>query len=169
MASPSITQVTPRIAMTNATAIQQRVASGKIFTGALPQAAGPVRADSPLDTGLSIFKYAQLAADGGGLFFWDNREPLVCSQIHVDLGGAGNITILLVNLDPAHINDDAPAILSGESITIESVTNAAFIALDEARFKTLLLPFQGIQIVTTASGAPQIAQVVASLERTYVR
>lgn len=168
MASPSVTSVTPRLAMTNATAIQQRVASGKIFTGALPQN-GAVRADSPLDLGYSIYKYAQLAADGGGLFFWNNIEPLVCSQIHVDLGAAGDITISLVNLDPTKVNDDLPSVLSGESMIIEQATGVRFIALDEARFKTILLPYQAIQLVTTASGQAQIAQVVASLERTYVR
>lgn len=168
MASPSITKVTSRIAMTNATAIQQRQAAGHLFDGTLPQAAG-VRADSPIDAGFSIYKYAALSADGGGLFFWNNTEPLVCSQIHVDLGAAGNITVKLVNLDPAHINDDQPAILSGESITIEAATGVNFIALDEARLKTLLLPYQAIQIITTNSTAAQIAQVVASLERTYVR
>ncbi len=169
MASPSITAVTQRLAMTNATAIQQRVASAQHFDGTLPQDAGPVRADSPLDTGRAVYKYASLAATGGGLFFWNCLEPLVCSQIHVDLGAAGDITINIVNLDPVHINDDSPSILSGESMQIEASTGVRFIALDEARFKTVLLPYQAIQIITTASGAAQIAQVVASLERTYVR
>jgi hypothetical protein len=168
MATPSITSVVPRIALTNPTAIQQRVASGKVFTGDLPQM-NAVRADSPLDAGASIYKYAQLAADGGGLFFWKTLEPLVCSQIHIDLGAASDVTIKLVNLDPAHVNDDLPTILSGEAITIEAATGVTFVALDEARFKTVLLPYQGIQIITTASGQPQIAQVMASLERTYVR
>lgn len=168
MASPSITPVTPRLALTNATAIQQRCASAQHFDGTLPQLAG-VRADSPVGRDASIYKYASLAASGGGLFFWNTYEPLVCSQIHVDLGGAGDITVKLVNLDPAHVNDDQPSILAGESITIEAATGVSFIALDEARLKTLLLPYQAIQIVTTASGAAQIAQVVASLERTYVR
>lgn len=170
MASPSVTAVTPRVPGNTSTAIQQRVASGKVFNGTLPQATGPVRADSPLYVpGNSIYKYAQLANDGGGLFFWNTNEPLVCSQIHVDLGGSGNITVSIVNLDPAHINDDSPTILTGESITIEAATSVTFIALDEARFKTILLPYQGIQIVTTASGGAQIAQVLASLERSYVR
>lgn len=168
MASPSITPVTARIAQTGAMAIQQRQAAGHVFTGALPQLAG-VRADSPLDAGMAIYKYAPLTADGGGLFFFNNLEPLVCSQIHVDLGAAGDIKIFLVNLDPAHINDDLPTILSGESMLIESSTGAQFLALDEARFKTVILPYQAIQIVTTNSTAAQIAQVVASLERTYVR
>jgi 3-hydroxymyristoyl/3-hydroxydecanoyl-(acyl carrier protein) dehydratase len=168
MASPSITSVTPRIAASISTAIQQRISSGNFFDGTLPQAAGPVRADSPLYVpGNSIYKYAAAAA--GGLFFWNNPESLVCSQIHVDLGASGNITVSIVNLDPAHINDDSPAILAGEAMIIEQATAVRFIALDEARFKTILLPFQAIQIVTTASGAAQIAQVVASLEKTYVR
>lgn len=169
MASPSITSVTKRIAQTGAMAIQQRQASGHLFDGTLPQAAGPVRADSPVDASGAIYKYAPLAADGGGLFFFNSYEPLVCSQIHIDLGASGNINIFVVNLDPAHINDDQPTILSGESILIESSTGQRFLALDEARFKTVLLPYQAIQIVTTNSTAAQIAQVVASLERTYVR
>lgn len=168
MASPSVTVVTKRIAGTASTAIQQRMASGHLFTGALPQAAG-VRADSPVGTDKSIFKYAQLAADGGGLFFWNNNEPLICSQIHIDLGAAGDITINLVNLDPTKVEDDLPAILAGESMLIEQATGVRFIALDEARFKTTIMPYQGIQIITTNSSAAQIAQVVASLERGYMR
>jgi hypothetical protein len=168
MASPSITVVTSRTAQSISTAIQQQVATGKKFTGVLPQA-GAVRADSPVQPGNSCYKYASLAADGGGLFFWNNVESLVCSQIHVDLGAAGDITVSLVNLDPTKINDDQPAILAGESIIIEQSTGVRFIALDEARFKTILLPYQAIQIVTTATAGAQIAQVVASLEKTYVR
>jgi|SRR5580704_557686 hypothetical protein len=168
MASPSITAVTPRIAQTGAMAIQQRVNSTFNFDGTLPQLAS-VRADSPVGIDGTIYKYAPLAAAGGGLFFFNTLEPLVCSQIHVDLGASGDINISIVNLDPAHINDDQPTLLSGESILIESSTGQRFLALDEARFKTILLPYQAIQIVTTTSGDAQIAQVVASLERTYVR
>lgn len=169
MANPSVTTVTPRTPGSSSTAIQQRVAAGQLFNGTLPQAAGPVRADSPLDTGRSIYKYAQLAASGGGLFFWNCNEPLVCSQIHIDLGASGDITVNLVNLDPTTINADVPTLLAGESMLIESSTGVRFIALDEARFKTILLPYQAIQIITTNSTAAQVAQVVASLERTYVR
>jgi hypothetical protein len=168
MASPSVTTVTPRPAQTAATAIQQSVASGYYFSGALPQASS-VRADSPL-VNFSYYKYAQITgAAGGGLFFWNTLEPLVCSQVHVDLGGTGDITVSLVNLDPAHINDDLPSMLSGEIITLEAATGVNYLALDEAHFKCLLLPYQAIQIVTTDSSAAQIAQVVASIERTYVR
>ncbi len=168
MASPSITVVTPRTPSSVATAIQQSISAAGHFDGTLPQAAGPVRADSPLyQPGNAIYKYAAAAA--GGLFFWNTVEPLVCSQIHISSAAAMDITVSLVNLDPAHINDDSPTILSGESLIIEQATGVTFMALDEARLKTLMLPYQGIQIVTTANAQAQIAQVVASLERTYVR
>lgn len=167
MASPSITQVTRREAACWSTAIQQRISAAGNFDGTLPQAAGPVRADSPLSQGNALYKYA--AAAKGGLFFWTNIEPLVCTQIHVDLGAAGDVSVRICNLNPATINDDAPTTLAGEDILIEQATGVTFLALDEARFKTILLPYQAIKIVTSANAAAQIAQIVASLERTFVR
>lgn len=166
MASPSITPITPRQAASWSTAIQQRISASGNFDGTLPQA-GSVRADSPLSQANSIYKY--VAAAKGGLFFWSNTEPLVCTQIHVDLGVAGDVTVKLCNLDPAHVNDDLPVTLAGEDITIEASTNVTFLALDEARFKTILLPYQAIKVITSANGNAQIAQVIASLERTFVR
>jgi hypothetical protein len=146
--------------MSTSTAIQQRINAGSLFTGVLP--AG----DAPLDAGHSIYKYA--AGVLGGLFFWNVREPIICSQIHLDLGAPGDVTVSLVNLDPATI-DTVPAVLAGEEIIIEQATAVRFIALDEARFKTVLLPFQAIRVVTAVTAAAQVCQAVASLERTYVR
>lgn len=166
MASPSITTVTPREAASWSTAIQQTIMSGGNFDGTLPQATG-VRADSPLSQGNAIYKYP--AAAKGGLFFWSNREPLVCTQIHIDLGAASDVTIKLCNLDPTKINDDLPATLAGEDVTIEQATGVTFLALDETKFKVIVLPYQAIKIVSTANAAVQIAQVIASLERTFVR
>jgi hypothetical protein len=164
---PSTFAVTPRLAFTAATAIQQRITAGGNFNGTLPQDSGH-RADSPLyQPGNSIYKYVPVAA--GGLFFWNNVEPLVLSQIHLDLGASSNVTIKLVNLNPATVNDDLPATLAGEEMIIEQATGVTFMALDEARIKTILLPYQGITITSTANAAAQIAQVLASLERTYVR
>lgn len=168
MASPSITAVTPRLAQSISTAIQQRVAAAMNFTGALPQL-GAVRADSPLAVGNCVYKYAALAAAGGGLFFWNTPESLILSQIHLDLGANGDATISIVNLNPATLDDDLPAVLPGESMPISITAATRYVVLNEAQLKTVLLPFQGIQIVTTASGAAQIAQVTASLERTFVR
>jgi hypothetical protein len=103
------------------------------------------------------------------LFFWNNKESLILSQIHLDLGANGDATIEIVNLDPTKVNDDLPAILAGESFMISSTTATRFTVLNEAQLKTVLLPYQGIRIVTTNSGAAQIAQVTASLERTFMR
>lgn len=114
-----------------------------------------------------MYKYP--VALKGGLFFWNTNEPLVCTQIHVDLGASSDVTIKIVNLDPAKVNDDLPASIVGEDITIEQLTGVTFLALDEAKFKVILLPYQAIKIVSTANAAAQIAQVVASLERTFVR
>lgn len=149
-----------RTPASTATAIQQRIANGYGFDGTLPTG------DSPIDASFALYKYAKQNA--GGLFFWNTREPLIYSQIHIDLGASGNITISIVNLDPATI-DTSPAILSGETMIIEAATGVRYLTLDEAHFKTILLPFQAIKLVTTNSNADQIAQVVASLERTYVR
>lgn len=154
----------PNVARTPAsysTAIQQRITSGNHFDGTLPSG------NSPLDASNALYKYSAAAA--GGMFFWNVLEPIVVSQLHVDLGGSGNVTVSIANLDPTTINNASPTVLSGESMTIETATAVTFIALDEARFKTILLPYQAILLVTTASGAAQIAQCVASLERTYVR
>jgi len=167
MANPSVTTVTKRVPGNSSIAIQQRITSGGNFDGTLPQAAGPVRADSPISQGNSVYKYA--AAAKGGLFFWDCNEALVCTQIHVSLGAAADVSIYIVNLDTSTINGDSPTSLSGEDILIEQATGVTFLALDEARFKTVLLPYQGIKIVTTANANAQIAQVVACLERSFVR
>ena len=148
---PSSFAVTSRTPSTVATAIQQRITAGGHFDGTLPQDTGH-RADSPLyQPGNAIYKYAPGAA--GGLFFWNTVEPLVCSQIHISSPSAMDVTISIVNLDPTTLEDDAPAVLAGETMIIEQATGVTFMALDEARLKTLLLSFQGIQIVTTFSAA----------------
>jgi hypothetical protein len=167
MASPSVTQVTRREAANYPTAIQQSITSGGNFDGTLPQAAGPVRANSPLGSGNSIYKYAP--ANKGGLFFWANTEALICTQINIDLGASGNVSVRLCNLNPATINDDAPTTIAGEDVLIEQATAVTFLALNESKFRTIILPYQAIKIVTTATAAAQIAQVVAALERTMVR
>jgi hypothetical protein len=157
---------TRRLPSTYSTAIQQSTTTGKHFTGA------QINADSPLQLG-GIYKYAALAADGGGLFYWDANEPLVCGQFHCDLGGSADFHLYLVNLDPTSVRawlldtTTPPTIV--DAIKIEEQTGASFVALDEARFKTVLLPYQALQLVTSASAGAQFAQAVASIERTYIR
>lgn len=143
------------------TAIQQRINSGSFFNGTLPSG------DAPIGLDYSTYKYTSQTA--GGLFFWNTNEALVVSQLHIDLGASGDITVSLVNIDPTTINDASPTILANESMIIDTATGVRFIALDESKFKVVLLPFQAIKLVTTNSGAAQIAQIVASLERTFVR
>jgi hypothetical protein len=167
MASPSITQVTRREAASWPTAIQQQITAAGNFDGTLPQAAGPVRANSPLGQGNSLYKYA--AAAKGGLFFWVNTEPLICTQIHIALGANANVSVSICNLNPASINDDSPTTLAGEDILIAQGTAVAFLTLNEAQLKATLLPYQAIKIVTTANAAVQIARAYACLERTLVR
>jgi len=148
---------TLRLPQSTSTAIQQRTDAGVAFNGALP--AG----DATLDLiNRGVYKYAASAT--GGLIYWDNNEPLICGQMHIWLGGSGDISLYLVNLDANK------AVIADERILVEEQTGVSFIALDEARFKTVLLPNQALQLITTAvPGKSQIVQAVASLERTYVR
>jgi hypothetical protein len=150
-----------RIAGTFSTAIQQRIASGQHFDGTLPAVAGLTVANH------CIYKYP--SGNTGGLFFWENSEPIICGQVHVSLGASGDIHLYLVNLDPATIGGVNPVALAGEEILIEEAAGVTYIALDEARFKTVILPGQALKLVTTNSSAVQIAQAVASIERTYIR
>jgi hypothetical protein len=171
MANPSLVSVVSRQAASYSTAIQQIISAGatsNVFNGTIPLSGGQ-REDSPLYTpGNCIYKYA--TSTNGGLFFWNNQEPVICSQFHLSMGSSETVTLSIVNIDPTTVNADAPSILSGEQIIIESATGVNFIALDESKFKVVLLPFQGLSLTTTNAGsAAQIAQAVASLERTYVR
>lgn len=154
---------TKRTPYTYSTAIQQRINNGQHFDGTMPTG------DSPVDPmpAPQIYKYAPQNA--GGLFFWDTNEPVICGQFHLWLNGSADVNLYLVNLDPQSVIAGTPTELAGEAILIEQQVGTNFVALDEARFKTVMLPFQALKLVTTASGGVQIAQAVASIERTYIR
>jgi hypothetical protein len=156
--------LTKRTPASYSTAIQQRIASGGSFDGTVPQQGG-VTADSALVG--AVYKYPETG--NGGLFFWNASEAIVCGQFHVDLGGSGDMSLYLVNLDPASPDPTNPQILAGERILVESQAGVQFVRLDESQFKVVLLPGQALQLITTAGGASQIAQAVASIERTYIR
>lgn len=164
MASPSVTVVTRRVPFNTSTGIQQQATAGNFFTGALPQAAGPVRADSPIQPGGAVYKYAPTAA--GGLFFWNVNEPIVLTQIVVDLGANANLNVFISNLTVAAIEDDSPSVISGEEWLIGSLTAARMFSSDKSY---TLMPYQAIKLVSTNSGAAQNALVSACLERTFVR
>ncbi len=152
---------TVRQAYSYSTSIQQKIASGHNFDGTFPTG------DSPL---AGSFRYEFASQNAGGLFFWDMyAEPVICGQFHCDLGGPADFSLYLVNLDVASVKAGTPTVVSGSEILIEEQTGVKFVALDEARFKVVVLPYQALKLVTTVSGAAQIAQAVASIERTYVR
>lgn len=150
MALRALPQATP-------TVIQQQITSGNFFDGSMP--AGNAVADASN----GLYKYAPATA--GGLFLWTAREPIMVTQLLVDLGGNGSVTVKVVNLDPATIDDAAPAVLAGEALTIEAVTAVPRLVLHETNLIIALQPFQAIQLITTASAAAQIAQCSAFLAR----
>ena len=155
-----------RLPACHSTAIQQSMTAGNAFDGVLPSS------DSPLSRS-NIYKYT---ADGshGGLIYWDSNEPVICGQLHCDLGGSADFHLYLVDLDPTTVlavragTASTPTVI--DQIKIEEQTGTTFVTLDESRFKCVLLPFQGLMVVTTAvAKATQIVQAVGSIERTYVR
>lgn len=157
------TTTTPRTPFTFSSAIQQRISAGGSFNGTFPTGDCPIAQPGPM-----IYKFAPQAA--GGLFFWDANEPVICGQMHIDCGSSADIKIYLVNLDPATCKlGSTPTPLAGEGILIEEQTGQNFVALDEARFKTVLLPYQALQLIVTGAATAMIAQAVGSIERTYIR
>lgn len=148
----AIPQATP-------TVIQQRVIAGQLFNGSLPVA------DPVVDASNGLYKYAAPVGSVAGLFLWNTREPLVVTQLLIDLGASGNATVKVVNIDPATINDAAPAIIAGELVTVAAATAVSLLALNETNFRVTLMPFQALQLVTTNSAAAQIAQCTAYLAR----
>ena len=140
------------------TVIQQQVISGQLFNGSMPVA------DPVVDASNGLYKYAAPAASVAGLFLWDTREPLVITQLLIDLGGNGNVTVKVVNLTPATI-DSAPTVIAGEALTVAAAVAVPLLSLNETNFRVTLLPYQAIQLITTASGAAQIAQCTAYLAR----
>lgn len=146
-----------RTPFSNSTAIQQTTAAGVAFDGSYPDGTDAV------DNGKGLYTYGDSPVHAG-LFYWNNQESIICGQFHIDLRGAGNISLYLVSLDGAGTE------VAGSAILIESQTGVQFLALDESRFKVVLLPGQALKLVTSViGGQKQIAQAVASIERTYVR
>lgn len=152
MALRAVPQSTP-------TVIQQRVNAGQLFNGSLPVA------DPTVDGSNAMYKYGAPAGSVAGLFLWDVREPIVVTQLLIDLGASGDVAVKVVNINPATINDAAPAILSGELVTVAAAASVDLLSLNETNFRVTLLPFQAIQLVTTNSAAAQIAQCTAYLAR----
>lgn len=150
MASRAVPQSTPTI-------IQQRINAGQFFDGSMPAD------DATPDKSNALYKHA--IANAGGLFLWATREPLVLTQFLIDLGANGNVTVSVVNLDPATVDAASPSALAGESLVVHAATAVPRLFLNETNFRVTLLPFQALSLVTTNSGAAQIAQLTAYLAR----
>jgi hypothetical protein len=144
--------VTVRVAATALTGIA--TAASHNFDGTVPT------------TSASLVNYTtyRFPSDvGGGLFYWDNREPMICDQLYVNMNGvAGNVTLSLVNLDSTLTP------ISGEEVILETASLVTWLAFNESNFKVTVLPYQALKLVTTGTGA-QLARAVASYERTFVR
>jgi hypothetical protein len=136
--------------------IQQRINSGQFFNGTMPAD------DATPDASFALYKHA--AANAGGLFLWATREPIVLTQFLIDLGANGDVTVSVVNLDPTTV-DSSPSALSGETLVVDARTAVPRLFLNETNFRVVLLPFQALRLVTTNSGAAQIAQLTAYLAR----
>lgn len=141
------------------TVLQQRVASGQSFNGSLPLA------DPAPDRTNALWKYAAPGDSVMGLFLWAPSEPVTVTQFLVGLNGSANITLEMVNIDPATFDAASPSIIPGEALTLVQATNVPLLQLTEANFRLTLMPFQALRLITTASAAPQIAQATAYLTR----
>lgn len=141
------------------TVIQQRVIAGQVFNGSLPVA------DPVIDASNAMYKYAAPVGSVAGLFLWDAREAITIEQFLIDLGASGDVTVSVVNLDPTTINAANPTVLAGEALVIASATAVPRLILNETNFRADLLPYQALRLVTSNSGAAQIAQCLARLSR----
>jgi hypothetical protein len=142
-----------RLGASHSTAILQRASAAGQFTGVIP-----TTAETTTHNG-AVYEFAEDAV--GGLFFWETSEPMMVDQINIDLGAAGTVFINLVNLD----DDNMP--VAGESWQLFTQAGQRYVALNETSFKYVLLPEQGIQIVSSLSAAAKIAQVIGMIERAY--
>ena len=149
-----------RFSQAHSTGIMQKLDTGVAFDGTLPT--GDTGDAGAADQN-GLYKYP-LQHNGGGLFVWNNYEPIIVTQLHVDLGDITDASLYVVNLDATG------AVLTGESVMIHQEQKVRYIALDETHFRVVLLRNQALKLtsVSTGIGKP-IAQAVAVLERTFQR
>lgn len=133
-----------RLTKASSTMIYQKATAA--FDGTLP----------PTDAVLidSIYRYPSAAA--GGLVYWESNEPVVTNQLLVQLAAVGDISLYLVNFDRTYTP------LLGEEFTLAVKTGVTFFA--EPDYEIVLLPWQGLKIVSTRPGQLLIA---GSHERTF--
>lgn len=153
----SVNQI--RIPQAHSTGIQQRINATHSFDGTIPS--GDTSDAGVVDPN-GLYKYNP--DNAGGLFKWNVNEPIIVTQFHADFGASEDGTLSIVNLDAS----GNP--LAGEEIIVAQASAVRFLALDETHFRVVLLRNQALKLVSThANNAAQVAQALASLERTFVR
>lgn len=152
----------PRIAASYPTSILHRVTGAGMFNGTEPP--------GPLTTSRNGSLYEYPIAATGGLFYWEDQEPMIVDQILVDFGETSNTaTIYLVNLD----DNNLP--VTGERWQLYPSSFAGpsqMVVLLQTAFKVIVGPKQAIQIISgegAAESSDKTALVTGSVARTYMR
>jgi hypothetical protein len=130
-----------------AVGIQQLITAGSQFNGA--------RSDSALTTGNGMNKYA--TDTKGGLFDFEQSEPIVVHNVMADFGGSVTYSVYIVNLD------DAGAVLAGESMLVTSGTAASLSYVS----RLTLGPKQAVQLITSGASAAMKGRAWATICRMF--
>ncbi len=129
--------------------IQHKVTANNQFDGTLPVGA--------LTFANGMNKYA--AGTAGGLFDFENTEPIIITQYHFEFGDVTTgyvLSIITTNADESEISGEA-SILAQGSAKIVIVTGQ----------RLLLTAGQKLKLVTTGGTAAMFARVFAIQERGY--
>jgi hypothetical protein len=134
---------------TSPVGIQQLITAASQFNGA--------RSDSTLTAGNGMNKYA--TDTKGGLFDFEQSEPVIVHNILADFGGSVTYTVYIVNLDAAG------AVIPGESLLLATGTGAL---LNLALQHIVLGSKQALQLTTTGATAAMKARVWATAARGFM-
>lgn len=130
-----------------AVGIQQLITAGSQFDGA--------RSTSALTTGNGMNKYA--TDTKGGLFDFEQSEPIVVHNVMADFGGSVTYSLYVVNLD------GAGAVISGESMLVTSGTGATLSYVS----RLTLGPKQAVQLITSGATAAMKGRAWATICRMF--
>jgi len=134
---------------TSPVGIQQLITAGSQFNGA--------RSTSALTAGNGMNKYATDVK--GGLFDFEQIEPVMVHNILADFGGSVTYTVNLINFD------DAGAVIPGETLLFTTGTG---VSLNLALQHVVLGPKQAVQLITTGATAAMKARVWATTARGFM-
>jgi hypothetical protein len=132
---------------TSPAGIQQLITAGSQFNGA--------RSTSTLSTGNGMNKYA--TDTKGGLFDFEQTEPIVVHNVMADFGGSVTYSVYIVNLDAGG------AVISGESLLLTTGTAATLSYVS----RLTLGVKQAVQLVTSGASAAMLARAWATTCRGF--